>query len=83
MKRTVMYMCGVKYYVYRDSRGRFVDIQSYKRAHGSDIKRRSKAEKSKGRKRKTHQNGGSERQNTDRRSFHSASSTLHREKEVS
>ena len=34
-----------KEYVVRDSKGRFEDVQSYKRAHGSDIKRKSKAEK--------------------------------------
>jgi DNA-binding protein HU-beta len=35
---------GTKLYAVRDSKGRFVDIQTYKRAHGMDIKRRSKAE---------------------------------------
>jgi hypothetical protein len=35
---------GKKLYAVRDSKGRFVDIQTYKRAHGQDIKRRSKAE---------------------------------------
>jgi uncharacterized protein YjhX (UPF0386 family) len=38
---------GTKLYAVRDSKGRFVDIQTYKRAHGSDIKRKSKAEKKK------------------------------------
>jgi hypothetical protein len=28
----------------RDSKGRFKDIQTYKRAHGADIKRKGKAE---------------------------------------
>ena len=28
----------------RDAQGRFKDIQTYKRAHGQDITRRSKAE---------------------------------------
>jgi hypothetical protein len=32
---------GTKLYAVRDSRGRFKDIQSYKRAHGQDLKRRS------------------------------------------
>jgi len=36
---------GKKLYAVRDKKGRFTDIQSYKRAHGSDIKRRSKKEK--------------------------------------
>jgi hypothetical protein len=47
-KRTTMRRSnGTKEYVVRDSKGRFKDVQSYKRAHGSDIKRRSKAEKKK------------------------------------
>ncbi len=36
---------GTKLYAVRDAKGRFKDIQTYKRAHGSDIKRKSKAEK--------------------------------------
>ena len=36
---------GKKLYAVRDKQGRFKDIQSYKRAHGQDIKRRSKKEK--------------------------------------
>lgn len=35
---------GTKLYAVRDSKGRFVDIQTYKRAHAMDIKRKSKAE---------------------------------------
>ena len=35
---------GTKLYAVRDSKGRFVDIQTYKRAHAMDIKRGSKAE---------------------------------------
>lgn len=35
---------GTKLYAVRDARGRFVDIQTYKRAHGADIKRRSRSE---------------------------------------
>jgi hypothetical protein len=38
---------GKKLYAVRDKTGRFKDIQTYKRAHGSDIKRKSKAEKMK------------------------------------
>lgn len=33
---------GKKLYAVRDAKGRFKDIQSYKRAQGSDIKRKSK-----------------------------------------
>jgi len=36
---------GKKLYAVRDAKGRFKDIQSYKRAHGSDIKRKSKKER--------------------------------------
>ncbi len=35
---------GTKLYAVRDSKGRFVDIQTYKRAHAMDMKRHSKAE---------------------------------------
>jgi DNA-binding protein HU-beta len=35
---------GTKLYAVRDAKGRFKDIQTHKRAHGQDIKRRSKAE---------------------------------------
>jgi hypothetical protein len=36
---------GTKLYAVRDAQGRFKDIQTYKRAHGPDIKRRSKDER--------------------------------------
>jgi uncharacterized protein YjhX (UPF0386 family) len=36
---------GTKLYAVRDKNGRFKDIQTYKRAHGQDIKRRAKSEK--------------------------------------
>jgi hypothetical protein len=36
---------GKKLYAVRDSKGRFKDIQTYKRAHSMDIKRKSKKEK--------------------------------------
>lgn len=36
---------GTKLYAVRDAQGRFKDIQTYKRAQGSDIKRKSKTEK--------------------------------------
>lgn len=35
---------GKKMYAKRTKDGKFKDIQSYKKAHGQDIKRRSKAE---------------------------------------
>jgi hypothetical protein len=35
---------GTKLYAVRDSNGRFKDIQTYKRAHSADIKRKSKSE---------------------------------------
>jgi hypothetical protein len=35
---------GTKLYAVRDAQGRFKDIQTYKRAHGQDIKRRAKGE---------------------------------------
>lgn len=38
---------GKKLYAVRDAHGRFKDIQTYERAHGMDIKRKSKAETSK------------------------------------
>jgi hypothetical protein len=48
MKRTThRSVAGTKLYAVRDSKGRFVDIQSYKRAHAADMKRKSKAEMAK------------------------------------
>ena len=38
---------GTKLYAVRDAQGRFKNIQTYKRAHGQDIKRSSKAERNK------------------------------------
>jgi len=35
---------GTKLYAVRDSKGRFKDIQTYKRAHAMDMKRSSKSE---------------------------------------
>ncbi|MET0671615.1 MAG: hypothetical protein ABWY66_16605 [Xanthobacteraceae bacterium] len=35
---------GTKLYAVRDKKGKFEDIQSYKRAHGADIKRKAKKE---------------------------------------
>jgi hypothetical protein len=36
---------GTKLYAVRDAEGQFEDIQTFKRAHGQDVKRVSKAEK--------------------------------------
>jgi len=35
---------GKKLYAVRDKKGKFKDIQTYKRAHGTDVKRKSKKE---------------------------------------
>lgn len=44
-RRTVLYSSkGKKLYAVRDKGGKFKDIQTYKRAHGQDIKRNAKAE---------------------------------------
>jgi hypothetical protein len=46
VKRTTLRSSkGKKLYAVRDPEGKFKDIQTYKRAHGSDIKRKAKAEK--------------------------------------
>lgn len=44
---------GKKLYAVRDGAGRFLDIQSYKRAHRADLSKKSKAEKSQDRKRRS------------------------------
>lgn len=36
---------GTKLYAVRDAKGRFKDIQTYKRAHSMNIKRKSNKEK--------------------------------------
>ena len=36
---------GKKLYAVRDKAGRFKDIQTYKRAHGQDVRRKAKNEK--------------------------------------
>jgi hypothetical protein len=36
---------GKKLYAVRDKKGRFKDIQTYKRAHSADIRQKSKGEK--------------------------------------
>jgi hypothetical protein len=46
VKRTTLRSSkGKKLYAVRDKKGRFKDIQTYKRAHTLDMKRKSKAEK--------------------------------------
>jgi len=50
MTREVIYINGRKWYQVRDSKGRFAGNQLYKRAHSADIKRKSKAEKNKGKR---------------------------------
>ena len=35
---------GTKLYAVRDAKGRFKDIQTYKRAHGADVRRKAKDE---------------------------------------
>lgn len=35
---------GKKLYAVRDKSGKFKDIQTYEKAHGADVKKRSKAE---------------------------------------
>ena len=35
---------GKKLYAVRDRKGRFKDIQTYERAHGADLRKRSKKE---------------------------------------
>jgi hypothetical protein len=36
---------GTKLYAVRDAKGRFLDIQSYKRAHSADLRKKSKKER--------------------------------------
>jgi hypothetical protein len=36
---------GTKLYATRSKTGQFTDIQTYKRGHGSDVKRRAKTER--------------------------------------
>lgn len=38
---------GTKLYAVRDAKGRFVDIQTYKRAHAADLRKTNKNEKRK------------------------------------
>ena len=41
---------GKKLYAVRDKAGKFKDIQSYAKAHGADVKKKSKGEKTAARK---------------------------------
>jgi hypothetical protein len=51
-KRTTMRSSkGTKLYAVRDKKGQFKDIQTYKRAHTADIKRKSKSESASKKKR--------------------------------
>ena len=43
-RTTLRSRAGTKLYAKRSKTGQFTDIQTYKRAHGSDVKRRAKAE---------------------------------------
>jgi hypothetical protein len=43
---------GTKLYAVRDKTGKFKDIQTYKRAHTADMRRRSKKETAAARKKK-------------------------------
>jgi hypothetical protein len=43
-RTTLRSRAGAKLYAKRSKTGQFTDIQTYKRAHGSDIQRRAKAE---------------------------------------
>jgi hypothetical protein len=52
MARTTHRSKGKKKLYAKRKGGKFTDIQSYKRAHGSDVKRRSKAELAAKKKRK-------------------------------
>ena len=36
---------GTKLYAVRDKKGAFKDVQTYKKAHGQDVKRKAKTEK--------------------------------------
>ena len=49
-RTTLRSRAGAKLYAKRSKTGEFTDIQTYKRAHGRDLKRKSKAEKAAGRK---------------------------------
>ena len=43
-RTTLRSRAGTKLYAKRSETGQFTDVQTYKRAHGSDVKRRAKTE---------------------------------------
>ena len=43
-RTTLRSRTGTKLYAVRDSSGKFKDIQSYKRAHAADMRKRSQSE---------------------------------------
>jgi hypothetical protein len=43
-RTTLRSRASTKLYAKRSKTGQFTDIQSYKRAHGSDVKRRAKSD---------------------------------------
>jgi hypothetical protein len=43
-RTTLRSRAGAKLYAKRSKTGQFTDIQTYQRAHGSDVKRRAKTE---------------------------------------
>jgi hypothetical protein len=45
-------LSGTKLYAVRDAKGRFKDIQTYKRAHSADLRKKSKPEIRKGGKKR-------------------------------
>jgi hypothetical protein len=47
-RTTLRSSAGKKLYAVRDAKGKFKDIQSFKRAHGQDVKRSSAAERKAG-----------------------------------
>ena len=46
-RTTLRSKSGKKLYAVRNKKGQFKDIQTYKRAHGQDVKRKSKSERGK------------------------------------
>jgi hypothetical protein len=55
---------GKKLYAKRSKKGRFTDIQSYARAHGSDVKRKSAAEAAKSTTKKSAKKGATRKRKT-------------------
>lgn len=57
---------GTKLYAVRDKKGAFTDIQSYKKAHGQDVKRVSKAETAAKKKKKKAKKAKARRSRSER-----------------